>query len=164
MGSVSPLVYLFREKYPWIEWRGQWLVELHSLNILRMSENTLNVIPKKKKDRIESIEFTVVGWSGKGYLGSISGKASSWIQPKHWVNFENNEKRGIWVSSRLQVAHGHVAAETRSVYTSAKVELQQSISTCDLMAWKTERSSFPVEDHEWSVWKHTWHETTNTRN
>ena len=31
---------------------------------------------KKKNGRIESIELTVVGWSGKGYLGSISGKAS----------------------------------------------------------------------------------------
>ena len=37
-GSLSPLFYLFRGKYPWIEWQGQWLLELHSLNILRMSE------------------------------------------------------------------------------------------------------------------------------
>ena len=53
---------------------------LHSLSILRMSENTLNVISKKKKNkkngRIESMELTVVGESGRGYLGSTSGKAS----------------------------------------------------------------------------------------
>ena len=52
---------------------------LHSLSILRMSENTLNVISKKKKKkngRIESMELTVVGESGRGYLGSTSGKAS----------------------------------------------------------------------------------------
>ena len=52
-------------------------MELHSLSILRMSENTLNVISKKKKNgRIESMELTVVGESGRGYLGSTSGKAS----------------------------------------------------------------------------------------
>ena len=52
---------------------------LHSLSILRMSENTLNVISKKKNKkngRIESMELTVVGESGRGYLGSTSGKAS----------------------------------------------------------------------------------------
>ena len=51
---------------------------LHSLSILRMSENTLNVISKKKKKNgsIESMELTVVGESGRGYLGSTSGKAS----------------------------------------------------------------------------------------
>ena len=51
---------------------------LHSLSILRMSENTLNVISKKKEKngRIESMELTVVGESGRGYLGSTSGKAS----------------------------------------------------------------------------------------
>ena len=56
---------------------------LHFLSILRMSENTLNVISKKKKQnktkkngRIESMELTVVGESGRGYLGSTSGKAS----------------------------------------------------------------------------------------
>ena len=38
-------------------------MELHSLSILRMSENTLNVISKKKKNGlIESIELIVVKW------------------------------------------------------------------------------------------------------
>ena len=44
-----------------------------------MSENTRNVISKKKKKkngRMESTELTVVGESGRGYLGSTSGKAS----------------------------------------------------------------------------------------
>ena len=52
-------------------------MEFHSLSILRMSKNTLNVISKKKMNgRIESMELTVVGESGRGYLGSTSGKAS----------------------------------------------------------------------------------------
>ena len=43
MGSVSPLFYLFKEKYPWIEWLNRFM-EVHPLSVLRMSENTLSVI------------------------------------------------------------------------------------------------------------------------
>ena len=44
MGSMSPLFYLFKEKYPWYEELNQWFIEIYSLSVLRMSENTLSVI------------------------------------------------------------------------------------------------------------------------
>ena len=45
--SMSPIIYLFREKYPMSEWWKEWFLEFHSLGVLRKSENTPNVISKK---------------------------------------------------------------------------------------------------------------------
>ena len=58
MDSMSPIIYLFREKYPMIDWSNEWLMELHSLSVLRKSENTPNVI--SKKGLIEFTELTAV--------------------------------------------------------------------------------------------------------
>ena len=58
MDSMSPIIYLFREKYPMIDWWNEWLMELHSLSVLRKSENTPNVI--SKKGLIEFTELTAV--------------------------------------------------------------------------------------------------------
>ena len=38
MDSMSPIIYLFREKYPMIDWWNEWLMGLHSLGVLRKSE------------------------------------------------------------------------------------------------------------------------------
>ena len=58
MDSMSPIIYLFREKYPMIDWSNEWLMELHSLSVLRKSENTPKVI--SKKGLIEFTELTAV--------------------------------------------------------------------------------------------------------
>ena len=58
MDSMSPIIYLFREKYPMIDWWNEWLMDLHSLGVLRKSENTPNVI--SKKGLIEFAELTTV--------------------------------------------------------------------------------------------------------
>jgi len=100
---------------------GNFLIDINPM-VLGENEKSIGEQMKEGKNKQEEEEEE-----------SEEEENQEGINPNQ-VNFEDNEKRGIKVSSRLQVAHDHVAAETRSVYKSAKVELQQNISACDFMA------------------------------
>ena len=57
---------------------------------------------KNKKVRIESMELTVVGESGRGYLGSTSGKGNGTLLK--YSCLENPRDGGAWWAAVFGVA------------------------------------------------------------